>query len=328
MVTEAQVTGSIVGLAVGDALGYPAEFRERAQILQEIGPDGITDFISYKDPRFTKPVIVGADHPPGTYSDDTQMTIAVGEALLAAESHDLDEIMEEMGRRFVSWSGSPDNNRAPGGACMEGCENLRRGVPWREAGVQHSKGCGSAMRVAPIGLRYSNLDRVVEVARASSLLTHGHDAAVEGAAAAALMVALALEGLSPDEMYREIERQCFTRSADFSKCLEKLTDFIDRPPEEVLTEDGIGEGWVAEEAVASALYCVWRFPDDFEKAVLTGVNTDGDSDSIATITGSIMGARLGLEAIPERWRNGVESSSELLELGARLWAARNRLPAD
>lgn len=318
-----QYTGAMVGLAVGDAMGYPAEFRSREQILREIGPDGITDFIRCHDPRFSRPFIVGKEHPPGTYTDDTQMSLAVAEGLLAAGEGTLDEIMGEIGDRFVRWSESPDNDRAPGQTCMTGCANLRRGAPWREAGVKSSKGCGSAMRVGPIGLYYANdLNRMLEVARASSLLTHGHDAAVEGAAAAALMVALALGGAGPEEVLAEISRRCGGRSADFDACMEKVPALRDQPPEEVLREGALGEAWVAEEAVASALYCFWRHPDDYRAAVLTAVNTDGDSDSIATITGSVLGARLGLEGIPASWVSEVENTKQLQDLGASLWGAR------
>jgi len=121
---ESRYVGCIIGLAVGVALGYPAEFRTREQILREIGPDGISDFIALKDPRFSRPFFFGADQPPGTYTDDTQMTIAVAEALLAAGGGDLDPLMHEMALRFVEWSRSHKNNRAPGGTCTEGCENL------------------------------------------------------------------------------------------------------------------------------------------------------------------------------------------------------------
>jgi ADP-ribosylglycohydrolase len=318
---EDQFVGCIVGLAVGDALGYPAEFRSREQLLREIGPAGITDFLRLKDDRFTRPIIIGADHPPGTFTDDTQMSLAVAEALLAAGEAGLEALMTEVGRRFVAWSQSPDNDRSPGSACLSGCAALRRGVPWREAGVAGSKGCGSAMRVAAIGLYFDDLDEVAETARASSLLTHRHDAALEGAAAAALMVALALRGCSAEEMHREIAARCAGRSADFDGCWRRVPDLIARPPEQVLVEGGLGEAWIAEEAVASALYCVWRHLDDYRGAVLEAVNTDGDSDSIAAIAGSVSGARLGLEAIPRRWVDGVERAAQLRAVAQRLWAA-------
>ena len=65
--SESQFVGSIVGLAVGDALGYPAEFRRRAQLLAEIGPEGITDFIALKDPRFSKPFFCGFRSSAGNF---------------------------------------------------------------------------------------------------------------------------------------------------------------------------------------------------------------------------------------------------------------------
>lgn len=322
-INESQFIGCIVGLAVGDAIGYPAEFRRRAQILKEIGPDGITEFIRLKDERFSRPFFMGgADHPPGTFTDDTQLTIAVAEALLSHGSCEPDSLMPEMARHFVDWSRSAENDRSPGGTCMEGCGNLANGVAWRTAGVADSKGCGSAMRVAPIGLFYDDLDKVQDVASASSLLTHGHSAALAGAAAGALMVALALRGASPTEIYEEVDRRCSASSKDFAATWQKIPKLLSRPPEEVLTEQHLGEGWVAEEAVASAMYCVWRSPDDYSATILTAINTDGDSDSLGTIAGSILGARLGANAIPAKWRAEVEDSAYLHELGSRLWRSR------
>jgi ADP-ribosylglycohydrolase len=316
-------TGCLVGLAVGDALGYPAEFRRREQILREIGPEGITDFIEVQDPRFTRPIIIGERKPPGTYTDDTQMTLAIADALIARGHDDLDALMNEVARGFVAWSKADDNDRSPGATCMTGCENLERGVPWREAGVADSKGCGSAMRVAPIGLFYDDVERLLEVARASSLLTHGHDAAVEGAAACALLVRLALEGAGPEDMHREVAARCGGRSADFDACWAKVPEAAASvPPAEALTDAWLGESWVAEEAAASALYCAWREPDDFRAAVLCAVNTDGDSDSIACITGSILGAKLGVGAVPQAWVRDVENSAQLHDVAARLHDAR------
>jgi len=320
-----QFQGSILGLAIGDALGFPVEFRSRRQILELLGPAGVTDLLGIQDPRLSgrAPYIIGATHPAGTYSDDTQMSLATARGLLTAGGADLDTLMETIGREYVAWSISDDNDRAPGSTCMTGCRNLAQGTPWREAGVARSKGCGSAMRVAPIGLYYgSDLDRVEAVARASSLLTHGHDAAIEGAAAAALLVALAVAGVEPAAMYAEVMRRCGGRSPDFDRCLHRLPDLLSAPPEVALSKAGLGEAWVAEEAVASALYCVWRHPDDLRACLLEGANTDGDSDSIAAIAGSISGARLGLGGIPADWVARVEGSAALHAVGESLWNAR------
>lgn len=319
------IRGGMVGLAIGDALGFASEFRSRAKILATFGPQGITDFVAQLDPRWpVPPHIVGHKLPPGTYSDDTQMAICVAEAILSTAGRDLDALMVEMGRRFVEWSDSPDNNRAPGETCMTGCRNLAAGVSWRGAGVAQSKGCGSVMRVAPIGLVLGK-DRawLLEVSRASSVLTHGHDAAVESCAAIALAVDLALHRTSPEDIVRAVTAECAPRSPDLAEALRKLSEHRNSPPELALSEAGVGEGWVAEEAAVSALYCFLRSPDDFEATVLTGTNTDGDSDSIACIAGAISGAYNGLAAIPSRWRERVENTSYLHALGDRLAARRS-----
>ena len=100
----ANVTTLLLGLAIGDALGFPAEFRSRQAILDGFGRDGLTDFVGIQDPRFPpRPVILGRAHPPGTYTDDTQMTLAIAESLVACPGGDLDQLMREVGRRFVLW---------------------------------------------------------------------------------------------------------------------------------------------------------------------------------------------------------------------------------
>ena len=69
--------GAMVGLAVGDALGYPAEFRRRSDIVGAFGPHGIRGFVSVNDPAWpARPVVIGR-LPPGTYTDDTQMSLTI-----------------------------------------------------------------------------------------------------------------------------------------------------------------------------------------------------------------------------------------------------------
>lgn len=297
-----------MGLAVGDALGHPTEFLSRQQILARYGPDGVAGF----EPA--------GRHPAGTFTDDTQMSIAVAEGLLTAgRNASLDARMRAIADEFVRWSRSPANDRAPGRTCMTGCRNLERGVGWRSSGVPTSKGCGSAMRVTAIGLLFADdLDRLTEVARASSLLTHGHPAALEGAAASALAVALGLRRSTPTQMFDVVMQMCGGRSPDFDAAMSRLAASRSDAPERALTAGALGEAWVAEEAFVSALYCVARTPDDFAATVLCGANTDGDSDSIAAIAGSISGALNGLCAIDPAWVRGVEASDDLIELADRL----------
>jgi ADP-ribosylglycohydrolase len=122
-------------------------------------------------------------------------------------------------------------------------------------------------------------------------------------------------------MYAALMDECAPRSADFKARIESLPAFIKVAPSEALSSRGIGKGWIAEEAVASALYCFSRSPDDFEQTVLTAVNTDGNSDSIACIAGAIAGAFNGMGAIPISWRDAIENSVGLRDVARRIWEA-------
>jgi ADP-ribosylglycohydrolase len=299
-------TGTILGLAIGDALGHPTEFLTLEQIRQRYGFAGVTDF----EPS--------PGHPAGTYTDDTQMSIAVAEALIEAGDQPLGVLMKSMARRFVEWADSPDNNRAAGRACMTGCANLRRGLDWRTAGVAWSKGCGSAMRVAPVGLYYHrDLNLMLEVACASSLPTHRHPTGVAAAAGAAAAVALLLRGTTPGALVPALLDLTRHLDAGYATKVAQVGDVLDREPDDAMAT--LGEGWVGEEAVADALYCFLRAPRDYERTVLTAANSQGDSDSIACIAGAMSGAYNGIEAIPQHWRRNVENAAYLRNLGARLF---------
>ena len=80
----------------------------------------------------------------------------------------------------------------------------------------------------------------------------------------------------------------------------------------------LGEGWVAEEALAIAIFCALRYSNVFEKAIITAVNHDGDSDSTGAITGNILGAYLGLSKIPDRFLKNLELKDIIMALAADL----------
>lgn len=307
---QSRFRGCLLGLAVGDALGAPVEFLQALEdIAEKYPPYGVRDFEPWQ-------------HPAGTYTDDTQMSLAVARALIEAGDGGLDELMSVMAREFVQWSTSDDNDRAPGCTCMTGCRRLASGTDWREAGVAASKGCGSAMRTAPIGLHYwQDEQRVIEVARASSLPTHGHPTAVAAAAASALLVRWALNDDDPAEYPHRLARvmRAMGDGDEVAVLVERIPDVLDEPPERVLREGGLGLSWTGDEAVASALYCFCRSPRDYRDTVVTAANTIGDSDSIACIAGAISGAYNGLGAIPAHWCRDVEDSGYLLEIADKLY---------
>jgi ADP-ribosylglycohydrolase len=199
---------------------------------------------------------------------------------------------------------------------------LEAGVPWWRSGKPNSKGCGAAMRVAPIGYLYQHdLPKLRRVAAASAMATHHHPTAQLGAVAAAFLVKLALDRLPPEDLIPALELETHSLTLDFDQALTRLEEALEMTaPQAALNH--IGEGWVAEEAVLMALYCFLQSPDDFLATIRRGANTQGDSDSIASIAGGLSGAYLGLGALPAAWVARLEKSDYLADVAQRLAAVR------
>ncbi|MDI5939529.1 ADP-ribosylglycohydrolase family protein, partial [Micromonospora sp. DH15] len=153
-----RASGSLLGLAYGDALGRPTEFLTVAEIHRRYGPAGPREL----------------EGDPALVTDDTQMALAVAWALHDAPAYTPAAVEPLLRERFVAWSVSPDNNRAPGMTCLRACAELSRGVRWQEATVAGSKGCGANMRVTPVGLLAVDLDTLAGLAQLQAGLTHGH----------------------------------------------------------------------------------------------------------------------------------------------------------
>ncbi|SPD74797.1 ADP-ribosylglycohydrolase [uncultured Desulfobacterium sp.] len=293
--------GIIYGLAIGDALGRLTEFKSLPQIMSVFGRDGITDLPD-----------------PALYTDDTQMSIAIAEALIKAGYQDIASIMTAVRDEFIKWRHSPENNRTPGNACLTGISNMEKGLHWAESGVTGSKGCGSAMRVASIGYLYQkDPEKLKDVAKSTGICTHRHQTADAACIGAAYLIKLALDGISPDQMITELLSFTEGISREFDKAILKIEECLNWEDEEEALKY-LGEGWIGEEAVALALYCFLRYPDDYKKVVIRGANTNGDSDSIACIGGSISGAYLGVGAIPDDWIQRIEGFDYLGDLATRL----------
>ena len=323
--------GCIIGLAVGDALGHPTEFIPSVQAIRaRWGETGISNFEAT------------ANHPPGTFTDDTQMSIAAVRALIRAGHAGTELLMNTLAREFVAWADSADNDRAPGGACMAGCEALKQGAAWRDAGVPNSKGCGAAMRAAPFGLYFAgNKKSLLRAAAAQSVLTHRHPTGIASSVATAAAVAFALESDRLDDLVVSVRADVESldeellidvgceQSLALSVGNREMLASLDRVQETLGTETDdvcslLGGAWVGEEAVAAALWCVLRAKGDFRAAVLRGANSSGDSDSIACIAGAVAGAGLGIAAIDASWARDVEKAELLSLLASTLHDAKHQ----
>ncbi|GAB2787351.1 ADP-ribosylglycohydrolase family protein [Streptomyces chlorus] len=333
VVTKRAATGALTGLALGDALARPTEFIGVPKILDWYGPWRTMELPT-----------------PARVTDDTQMTLALGRGLRAALDRGLftPEGLERAVRvEFVEWYRSPENNRAPGRTCLDACGLLQSDRPWQDASQVGSKGCGANMRVAPLGLAPGlSEEQRAGAAQLQSALTHGHPTALAASDLTAHAVRLLAEGAEPTGLIGLLRSYAYenrtryhavwlgdlwTRAGDpspehfiargWDECLEIL-ERLQRVVHTVSPETDpclvTGEGWIAEEALATGLLCFLLFVDEPVTAVRRAACTSGDSDSIACLAGAFAGAHLGADAWPDAWADRIEYRDELLALGA-LW---------
>lgn len=335
-VRKRAATGSLLGLALGDALGFPTEFNDVPSILAKCGP--------WREMELPTPAIV---------TDDTQMTLALGKGLRTAMDLGVlgpEAMVEPVRAEFVAWNRSPENNRAPGNTCLRACDLLERAdLLWQDASQIGSKGCGANMRVAPIGMVPGLSDEQrAGAAQLQSALTHGHPTALAASDLTAHAVRLLAQGAEPTGLvgllrsYAVENRSHYhhrwlgdlwTRSQDptpehfiargWDDCLAilgRLQDAVRTASPETDPCLATGEGWIAEEALAGGLLCFLWFVDEPLTALRRAACTSGDSDSIACLTGAFAGAWLGADAWPAKWADRIEYRGDLLTLGA-LWDA-------
>lgn len=332
---RSRFAGCLLGGAVGDAIGAPVEFLSRREILAAFGPSGITGHAR-------------AYGGLGRITDDTQMTLFTAEGLIRSRvrgcfrgtttiagvtAHAYQRWLETQGvpalRRFgfendpTGWLFShPElhSRRAPGNTCLSALRNMTElGAPARN----DSKGCGGVMRVAPVGLFGANgglyPDEVFATARELAALTHGHPSGSLPAGVLAVMVMRLAQGdsLTTALAAARVELVTYADHRETLAALELAEQLAAEGVEPQKAIPRLGEGWVAEEALAIAVYCA-LVARDFRHALLLAVNHDGDSDSTGSIVGNLLGARDGVEVIPQEWLAPLELRDVILELALDL----------
>jgi ADP-ribosylglycohydrolase len=327
------IIGCLIGTALGDAIGAETEFLSIKAILERFPPDGPQQ----------------PEGNPARVTDDTQMALAVGDALLAAtRPYTSETLSAELIRTFTSWYDHPDNNRAPGRTCMDACEALIEGKTWIDASRINSKGCGANMRVMPVGLLDVDAPTRAGIAQLQAAITHGHPTGLAAADLTAFVIADLANGGKPDGLPERVrhhaESQRFVYHADWlgdlwrraymlptaeayiergwAECIAVLDRLdaaltkMDRVTDPCLAT---GVAWIAEEAFATALFCFLMFSDDPVATIRRGAVTSGDSDSIACIAGAFAGAYHGIDAWPADWVERIEYRDHILLMAGALF---------
>ncbi len=302
--------GTIVGFAVGDALGMPAEFLSRDQIRRYYGKP-ITGFIK------AHPGHACDFLPLGSYTDDTQMMLATAECLV--ENGKMDPARQA--DALLGWYLNTVPHRAPTRANVRACKHLSTGRAWTKSGV-FSAGCGAAVRMPPLGLfLFHEPEALVRAALDACSITHTDPRARAAAVAVAYLIARLIQATdrcSAGDQVMETADRVASIDTNLAAMLRWVTQITHLPAEEALFE--IGTGADALEAIPAAVYCFLKHPRNYSGALISAVNGGDAADSIAALTGSMVGALAGIEAIPKQWQEEVENADVLVGVAENLAA--------
>lgn len=321
-----RIYGCLLGGACGDALGAPVEFLSGDEIRSQYGPEGITRFAE-------------AYGGLGRITDDTQMTLFTVDGLIRAFVRGAlkDICPSVVSHAYRRWLATQDNafevlgsiegldgwliqerrlwaRRAPGNTCLGALRtNVDRerdlsnlGDSFRPAS-NNSKGCGTVMRDAPLGLvQHWSSKNVFDCAAETARTTHGHPSAWYASGTLAAIIAHITHG---NDLPSAVEqaRALLDGKADAHEVDHALGQAVEmsRSPDWRVRLTELGGGWVAEEALAISVLCALAASGSRE-AIIAAVNHSGDSDSTGAITGNIVGALRGPASLPREWVDQVE----------------------
>ncbi len=344
-----KIRGCLVGGGIGDALGYPVEFLGEEQIFSKYGAKGITEYeLDYATGKalisddtqmslFTATGLLVGDTRGklrGIRALPRQYVLMAYNDWLKTQEMSFEEYsrIDRDEKKAVSWlMGVPGmfSQRAPGNTCLSALRARQHGDGYEESYIgtplNNSKGCGGIMRVAPLALDYEDVafeDLDMEAAEISAI-THGHSLGyMPSAVLVHIINSIVFTGeKAPLKDIIAAAKNAVSELFRGDEHLKEMTDIIDlavslsgNTDTDLNNINRIGEGWVAEETLGIALYCALRYEDDFSAGVIAAVNHKGDSDSTGAVTGNILGALLGYDAIEDKWKKDLELIDIILEI--------------
>lgn len=291
--------GALLGLACGDALGRPVEFKSSAEIERIHGR--VTDMLG--DGTYGQ--------PPGTITDDTELALCIARSLADRKRFNPGDIAD----RFVDWY-----ERGPldiGLMTADAIRKLKAGTSWEDAGRDvwearpegKNAGNGSVMRCVPHAIAFTdNHETLVEVSRQSSAITHADLRCTYGCAILNCTVAGLLEGRNSP-----LEDALSLIGDDVP---DELREALDAVPDNVAESELSSSGYVVH-TLQTALYHGLT-ADSAEDAIVTAVNMGDDTDTVGAVTGAVAGARFGVHDLPDRWLAELNCEDELRSLATTL----------
>ena len=326
-----KINGCLIGGAIGDALGFPIEFLSYKEIQKRYGNSGLNSYIKNSWSRVAE------------ISDDTQMTMFTTAGIICSKKNAI-PLNESIFNSYLNWLTTQDNKksvpvswlynvkvlyslRTPGSTCLSALRSGNMGNI--EEPLNDSKGCGGIMRVAPIGLYDANSEKedketLLEGAKVAAI-THGNPMGYIPAGILSLTIRKIAEGKEIETAIKVASKESkkIFYETEYDDKINKVIEMAKKSKEtDICNITSIGEGWKGDEALLIAIYCAVKYNNNFSKAILTSINHSGDSDSIGSICGNMIGAKLGLNKINKKWKNSLELYDEICELGKDLYNAK------
>ena len=331
MPDERRYIGSLIGQCLGDALGFVVE-GEPPEVCREYVEETLKAGRAGEYGR--------APFPFGQYSDDSQLARELLQSYAECGRFDPRDYARRIAMIFVE-------NRivGRGRATEQAAWRLAAGVPWEESGTPSpSAGNGSAMRAGPIGLLFfDDPEEMVRAAHDQGRITHRDPRCSAGAVAIAGVVALAVRGeeVEAERFLHQLAEWAAPFEGSVADALRQLAEWVFLPPGEAATlvsgigynpdysDEARGISPFVTTSVLWSLYSFLRSPEDYWEIICTAIAVGGDVDTTAAMAGSISGAYLRLDAIPERWASrvtdrGTWGYDELVELARRCHQLKTR----
>ena len=301
-----KIVDSIIGHAVGDAMGVPIEFTKREKL---------------QDKKVTKMLGYGTyDVCKGSWSDDTSMEIALIDSLINKNGFDYKDIMNN----FLCWM-TQDKYTANGEVfdvgitCMNAILNYRSGIEPLKCGLNGEKnnGNGSLMRILPVALYsyYKKLSEndIITLTNNVSSLTHSHEISKLGCYIYVRYVMFLLDGLSKEEAYKKIQELNYNSYDEYA--ISKYNRILDNNIKEFEINDISSKGYIVD-SLESSLWALLN-NNNYENTIIEAINLGNDTDTIGAITGSMAGILYGMSSIPKDWLDDLLRKDYLIDISKK-----------
>lgn len=318
--------GCLVGGAVGDALGAPVRFMTLTEIKEKYGECGINNIVLGRKGR-------------AELTENTQLTLFTAEGLLRAECRGnnigVSDVLHCMYHSYLRWT------YTQGLGVIEEEKDIYDGILIKqkdfytkkinrpnylisiingeigviEKPINLNRDCRGIMRVAPIGLFYRP-NYTMNKATDCVAITHGDHLAQISAGIFTYIISDISVGVNIEDAIEDSIKELskYNNVLRIKDLIEKAKVLATNKKSDEICIKELGNGWLPEEMLAIAVFCSLRYKNNFEQAIIAAVNIDGDSSTVASMVGNILGIYLGISKVPKKWSNKVELIDILLKI--------------